>query len=147
MNTIKTAISGHKVVSREEWLDARKKLLKKERIHPAARPAERRTAELPWVKVEKRYVFDAPQGKVTLADLFDGRSQLVIYHSCSTGLEGLPELLVRVRPYRRRASAPRSPRRNDSDGLAGTAGQDRGVQETYGLAVQVGVVIRQRLQP
>ena len=40
--------------------------------------AERR--KLPWVKVEKQYVFDAPQGKVTLADLFDGRSQLVIYH-------------------------------------------------------------------
>jgi len=35
---------------------------------------------LPWVKIEKNYVFDGPQGKVTLADLFDGRSQLIVYH-------------------------------------------------------------------
>jgi predicted dithiol-disulfide oxidoreductase (DUF899 family) len=81
MNTIKTAISGHKVVSRKEWLEARKKLLKKEKESTRLRDqlsAERR--KLPWMKVEKQYEFDAPQGKVTLADLFDGRSQLVIYH-------------------------------------------------------------------
>src|SRR4029453_12007170 len=81
MNTIKTAISGHKVVSRKEWLEARKKLLKREKESTRLRDqlsAERR--KLPWVKVEKQYVFDAPQGKVRLADLFDGRSQLVIYH-------------------------------------------------------------------
>src|SRR4029453_1569528 len=81
MNTIKTAISGHKVVSRKEWLEARTKLLKKEKESTRLRDqlsAERR--KLPWMKVEKQYVFDAPQGKVMLADLFDGRSQLVIYH-------------------------------------------------------------------
>src|SRR4030095_3835557 len=81
MNTIKTAISGHNAVSRKEWLEARKKLLKKEKESTRLRDqlsAERR--KLPWVKVEKQYVFDAPQGKVTLAALFDGRSQLLIYH-------------------------------------------------------------------
>ena len=80
MNPIKT-ISGHKVVSREEWLEARKELLKKEKESTRLRDqlsAERRA--LPWVKIEKEYIFDAPEGKVTLADLFDGRSQLVIYH-------------------------------------------------------------------
>jgi predicted dithiol-disulfide oxidoreductase (DUF899 family) len=71
----------HNIVSREEWLDARKVLLAKERAmtHELdALRAERR--EMPWVKVEKSYVFDGPDGECTLGDLFDGRSQLAIYH-------------------------------------------------------------------
>jgi predicted dithiol-disulfide oxidoreductase (DUF899 family) len=71
----------HQVVSRDEWLAARKELLRKEKEFTRLRDqlsAERRA--LPWVKVEKTYVFDGPDGKVTLADLFDGRSQLVVYH-------------------------------------------------------------------
>jgi predicted dithiol-disulfide oxidoreductase (DUF899 family) len=68
-------------VSRDEWLAARKNLLAKEkrltREHDAL-AAERR--QLPWVKVEKNYIFDGPNGKITLADLFDGKSQLIIYH-------------------------------------------------------------------
>ena len=71
----------HNVVSQEEWIVARKELLKKEkestRLHDQL-SAERR--KLPWVKVEKDYMFDAPGGKVTLAHLFAGRNQLVIYH-------------------------------------------------------------------
>jgi predicted dithiol-disulfide oxidoreductase (DUF899 family) len=70
-----------KIVSREEWLAARKKLLirEKELTHERdAIAAERR--KLPWVKVEKNYVFDSPDGKKTLAGLFDGRSQLIVYH-------------------------------------------------------------------
>ena len=70
-----------KVVSRDEWLAARKQHLKKEKEFTRLRDklsAERR--ELPWVKVEKNYVFDGPGGKETLADLFDGRSQLIVYH-------------------------------------------------------------------
>jgi predicted dithiol-disulfide oxidoreductase (DUF899 family) len=71
----------HKVVSRDEWLIARKAHLAKEkeltRLHDRL-SAERR--ELPWVKVEKTYLFDGPDGKKTLADLFDGRSQLIVYH-------------------------------------------------------------------
>ena len=71
----------HKVVSQKEWLSARKALLKKEKAATHARDAlaaERR--ELPWVKIEKNYVFDTPEGRKTLAELFKGRSQLVIYH-------------------------------------------------------------------
>jgi predicted dithiol-disulfide oxidoreductase (DUF899 family) len=70
-----------KVVSHDEWLAARKQHLKKEKEFTRLRDklsAERR--ELPWVKVEKNYVFDAPKGKETLADLFAGRSQLIVYH-------------------------------------------------------------------
>src|SRR6266702_8495388 len=74
-------IDNPKVVSREEWLVARKKLLAKEKQLTRQRDAiaiERR--QLPWVKVEKNYVFDSPSGKQTLAGLFDSRSQLIIYH-------------------------------------------------------------------
>jgi predicted dithiol-disulfide oxidoreductase (DUF899 family) len=70
-----------KIVSRDEWLAARKTLLIKEKEHMKAGDrlsAERRA--LPWVKVEKDYIFDAPQGKASLADLFDGRSQLIVHH-------------------------------------------------------------------
>ena len=71
----------HQVVSQEEWLASRKALLSKEKEFTGLRDrlsAERR--ELPWVKVDKEYVFDGPGGKATLADLFDGRSQLIVYH-------------------------------------------------------------------
>ena len=70
-----------KVVSREEWLAARKELLAREKQLTHERDAvtaERR--QLPWVKVEKNYVFDSPSGKKTLADLFNGKSQLIVYH-------------------------------------------------------------------
>lgn len=71
----------HPVVSQEEWLTARKALLAKERAMTHALDAlraERR--ELPWVKIEKDYVFEGPEGKCTLGDLFNGRNQLAIYH-------------------------------------------------------------------
>jgi len=71
----------HKIVSQDEWLAARKALLAKEKEFSKVRDglsAARR--ELPWVKVEKTYVFDGPAGKETLADLFGGRSQLIVYH-------------------------------------------------------------------
>jgi predicted dithiol-disulfide oxidoreductase (DUF899 family) len=70
-----------KVVSRDEWLAARKQHLSKEKEFTRLRDklsAERR--ELPWVKVEKNYLFDGPGRKETLADLFGGRSQLIVYH-------------------------------------------------------------------
>ena len=72
---------NHPIVSRDEWLGARKAHLAKEKELTRLRDqlsAERR--ELPWVKVEKQYIFDSPKGKETLADLFDGRSQLIIKH-------------------------------------------------------------------
>lgn len=71
----------HKVVSQEEWTAARRELLMKEKESTRLRDqlsAERRN--LPWVKVGTNYVFDAPGGKVALADLFGRRSQLVVYH-------------------------------------------------------------------
>lgn len=71
----------HQVVSRSEWLAARTTLLAREKALTRLRDelnAER--LALPWVKVDKEYVFDTQAGRKTLAELFDGRSQLVIYH-------------------------------------------------------------------
>ena len=76
-----TSINSHPAVSRDQWLTARKALLVREKESTRLRDqlsAERRN--LPWVKIGKHYVFDTPGGKVTLASLFKGRSQLVIYH-------------------------------------------------------------------
>jgi predicted dithiol-disulfide oxidoreductase (DUF899 family) len=71
----------HAVVSREDWLTARRALLAREK--EATRLRDRLNAErlaLPWVRVEKPYAFDTPVGRKTLGELFDGRSQLMIYH-------------------------------------------------------------------
>jgi predicted dithiol-disulfide oxidoreductase (DUF899 family) len=71
----------HKVVSREEWLAVRKSFLVKEKEFTRARDElSRQRRELPWVEVEKSYAFDGPDGKVSLPDLFAGKSQLLVYH-------------------------------------------------------------------
>jgi predicted dithiol-disulfide oxidoreductase (DUF899 family) len=74
-------IEKHRIVSQDEWLEARKKLLEKEKQFTRLQDElnlERRS--LPWVKVTKEYIFDGPSGKETLGDLFEGRSQLIVYH-------------------------------------------------------------------
>ena len=74
-------IENPKIVSQDEWVAARKKLLAREKRLTHERDAiaaERR--QLPWVKVEKNYVFDSPKGKKTFGDLFEGKSQLIVYH-------------------------------------------------------------------
>lgn len=75
------ASTSHRVVSREEWTAARKKFLEEEKAFTRERDAlSAKRRELPWVKIEKNYVFDTPSGKRSLAELFDGRSQLIVYH-------------------------------------------------------------------
>src|SRR5882672_1456892 len=74
-------MTEHRIVSRDEWLWARKALLAKEKALTRQRDqlaAERRA--LPWVRVEKEYAFAAPHGRLTLGELFDGRDQLFIKH-------------------------------------------------------------------
>ena len=83
MPKIKTAkgIENRKVVSQRDWITARKQLLLKEKKFSKLRDElnlQRR--KLPWVRIEKDYVFDGPSGRVTLGDLFGGKSQLIIYH-------------------------------------------------------------------
>ena len=96
----------HKIVSREEWIEARKAHLAHEKEYTRARDRlsqERRA--LPWVKVDKNYVFDSSDGERTLADLFRGRSQLVVQHfmfapewnegckSCSVWADGFERMI------------------------------------------------------
>ena len=74
-------MAEHKIVSRDEWITARKQFLIKEKEFTRVRDRlsqERR--ELPWERVDKDYVFEGPDGNETLPQLFDGRSQLIVYH-------------------------------------------------------------------
>lgn len=101
-----------RIVSRDEWLAARTALLAKEKEHTRQRDrlaAERRA--LPWVRIEKPYVFDGPHGPVTLAQLFDGRSQLFVKHfmlgpgqtglcvGCSLEVDHLAGILVHLQNH------------------------------------------------
>ncbi len=87
-------MTNHTLASRNDWLSARQRLLAREKELTLAQDrlsAERRT--LPWVELEKRYVFDTASGKKTLTELFAGRSQLVVYHfmfpaDCQAGCRG-----------------------------------------------------------
>lgn len=102
-------MTTHRVVSREEWVEARRKHLAREKEFTRLRDQlsqERR--ELPWAKVDKHYVFDGPKGKESLADLFEGRQQLVVYHfmfdpswdegckSCSFWIDNLDGIIVHL---------------------------------------------------
>src|SRR6266542_1445372 len=74
-------MTEHKVGTREEWLVARKDLLQREKeLTRRNDELARERRALPWVPVEKEYVFDTNDGKKTLADLFAGRSQLLVFH-------------------------------------------------------------------
>ncbi len=76
-----TGTVNHPVVSLEQWLAARKELLTKEKELTRLRDElSRRRRELPWVRVEKAYEFEGPEGRETLAQLFENRGQLVVYH-------------------------------------------------------------------
>jgi predicted dithiol-disulfide oxidoreductase (DUF899 family) len=77
----KSAMEHSRVVSQAKWLEARKELLKKEKEFSRLRDElSQQRRELPWEKAEKAYTFDGPKGKESLADLFGGRRQLIVYH-------------------------------------------------------------------
>jgi len=88
-----TAITTPPIVSASEWEAARQELLVKEKEHTRARDAlaaQRR--RMPWLAVDTPYVFDGPDGQVSLADLFDGRRQLIVYRAFfEPGVQGWPE--------------------------------------------------------
>jgi predicted dithiol-disulfide oxidoreductase (DUF899 family) len=76
-----STLKGHKIVSNTAWLAARKRLLAKEKKFTKLRDElSRARRELPWEAVTKEYIFDGPKGKQSLSDLFQGRSQLIVYH-------------------------------------------------------------------
>ena len=136
----------HKIVSREEWLEAREALLAKEKEWTRLRDqlsAERR--ELPWVKIDKEYAFEGPNGKETLGGLFAGRSQLVIKHfmlgpgwkdrcvGCSFESDHIDGASRASRHFVRRS-------------VTGPLSRDRRDTEADGLAIPVAVIVWQRLQ-
>ncbi len=104
-----STIENPRIVSREEWLSERKKLLEREKrfTHEHDAIAEERR-RLPWVRVGKNYVFDSPAGKKTLSDLFQGKNQLIVYHfmfgpewnegcpSCSFNMDHIDGALVHL---------------------------------------------------
>jgi predicted dithiol-disulfide oxidoreductase (DUF899 family) len=74
-------MAGHKIGTREEWLAAREELLKREKEHTRlGDEIAQLRRDLPWVRVDKDYRFETDDGEKSLADLFDGRSQLLVYH-------------------------------------------------------------------
>ncbi len=81
MATSLTEVHPHKTVSHAEWIEARKQFLAREKEFTRLRDElSRQRRELPWERVEKSYTFEGPRGSETLADLFDGRGQLIVYH-------------------------------------------------------------------
>ncbi len=79
--TTRAGQKEHKVVSHDQWIKARKQFLAKERrFTKLGDQLHRQRRDLPWEKVDKEYVFDGPNGKVTLAELFGRNRQLIIYH-------------------------------------------------------------------
>ncbi|HET7642076.1 MAG TPA: thioredoxin family protein [Nitrososphaeraceae archaeon] len=102
-------MDNHQIVSKNEWIKARKVLLKKEKELTKLRDQlSQQRRDLPWVAVDKEYVFDGPNGKQNLSDLFDGRSQLIVYHlmydpdwdaacqSCSFWADNFNDIIVHL---------------------------------------------------
>ena len=138
------------VTSRQEWLAARKELLVREkeltRLHDALNTSRR---QLPMVRIDKEYVFEGPDGKASLTDMFGPSGQLVLQHvmfdpawddacpSCSAGAgRAVP------RAAQKSAGQGHGVRRSRQ----GSADEDRGVQGAQGLGLCLVLVVRQRLQ-
>src|SRR5216110_3018493 len=78
---MKTSGTGHKIASRQEWLAARMELLEAEKaLTRRSDEVAKQRQELPWVRIDKEYRFETDEGKGSLAGLFKGRSQLLVYH-------------------------------------------------------------------
>jgi predicted dithiol-disulfide oxidoreductase (DUF899 family) len=134
-------MTDHETGTREEWLAARLELLEEEKaLTRRSDELARRRRELPWVRVEKDYLFDTDAGTRTLAELFDGRSQLLVYHfmfgpsyqagcpTCSSMADTVDGALPHLRA-----------RCDDDVRLAGVARQAAGVQAPDGMEHALGL--------
>ena len=152
----------HKTGTRKEWLAARIELLKAEKeLTRRSDELARRRQELPWVRVDKEYQFETDEGKSSIADLFRGRSQLLVYHFMS-GLailyavlaaswlalswrdprSGLFLVLGDRRRLQRDCCPSRQSRCDVLDDLARAASETAGVQKADGLDVSMGLLLR-----
>ena len=134
-------MTDHKTGTREEWLAARLELLEAEKeLTRRSDELARRRQELPWVRIDKEYRFETDEGSASLADLFRGRSQLLVYHFMFG-----PDY-TGVRPARDRDGfAPWPTTTSCFGGVAGAAREAAGVQAADGVDVPWASA-RQRLQ-
>ena len=135
-------MTDHKTGTRDEWLAAREQLLVREKEHTRlGDELAQQRRELPWVRVEKEYRFDTDDGEKALGELFDGRSQLLVYHfmfgptyeagcpTCSSMADGVDGVLSHLQ----------RPGRDVRPRLAGTAGEAAGLQAPHGFECSLGV--------
>ena len=123
-------MTDHKTGTREEWLAKRLELLEAEKELPRrSDELARRRQELPWVRIEKEYRFETDEGGAALADLFRGRSQLVVYHFMfgPDYTAGVSVLFGDRRRLQRLRHPPSQPRRHPYGSVAGAARQAEGV--------------------
>ena len=135
-------MTGHEIGTREEWAAAREQLLAREKEHTKlGDELARQRRELPWVHVDKEYTFDTADGPHKLAELFDGRSQLLVYHFMfgPSYEAGCPTLLVNGGRRRRCPPAPPCARRDDDVRVTGAAREAAGVQAADGLEHALGL--------
>ena len=141
-------MQNHKVVSSEEWLIARQQHLTKEKEFTRLRDQlsqERR--DLPWVKVDKAYIFDGPNGKESLSEVFAGRSQLLVYHfmfgpewsegckSCSFWADNFNSIILHL-----------NQRDATMVAISRAARKTARLSAARGVDVQEALVVRERLQ-
>ena len=138
-------MTSHKTGTREEWLAARLELLEAEKkLTRHGDELSRRRQELPWVRVDKDYRFETDDGTASLADLFRGRSQLLLpLHVRARVHRGLPHVLDDRRWLQRLRDSPGQPRRDALGGVAGAAGENTGLPAADGVELPVGVRLRQ----
>ena len=142
-------MTEHKVGTREEWLAARLKLLEAEKAHTRrGDELAKMRQELPWVRIDKGYRFDTEGGEASLADLFRGRSQLLVYHfmfdpdwdegcpSCSGLADGFDETHLHLQNHDVAFSR----------GFPRAAREAAGLPGPHGLELPVGLVGTERLQ-
>src|ERR1041385_2080384 len=136
-------MTKHKTGTREQWLAARLELLKAEKeLTRRSDELARGRQELPWVRIDKKYTFETDEGSASLADLFRGRSQLLVYHfmfgpdytagcpSCSAIADGFDGFAVHLANH----------------DVAGATGEAASLQTADGVDVSLGILARRRLQ-
>ena len=137
-------MTSHTVGTRDEWVAAREQLLVREKQHTRlGDEIARQRRDLPWVRLEKEYRLDTDDGEKAIGDLFDGRSQLLVYHfmfgpSYEAGCP-VNSSIAGGHQHRRRAPAPARSGRDVPARLAGAAGEATGLQATDGLGSSLGL--------
>ncbi len=142
-------MTEHPVVSHEEWEPARKKLIEMEKKFSKLRDQLTRLRQsLPWEKVEKKYTFEGPHGTGTLTDLFGDKSQLIVYPlHVRSRMEGRLQVMLVYRGSLQPLHRPlESSGRRYGHRFKSASREAGSLQETDGLELQMGLLIRERFQ-